>query len=224
MPLKAVLFDYDGVTAATPRMNYAAWKHVFAQAGAQIGEREYYLLEGHGPKKVAAALCRSHGIDESKGEELSRAKESHMRTLGEPKVYGEIPGLLAFLKSAGLAMGLVTGGSRSRIEESLPPSIRSFYDTIVTSNDVLKTKPDPEPYLKAGEAIGTPPCDTLVVENAPLGIESAKAAGMVCWAISTTLGNSELSRADAIFTSHADLVGFFRELLEANGSKSIYSK
>jgi beta-phosphoglucomutase len=206
MRLKAVLFDYDGVTADTPRLNYAAWKHVFAQAGAEVGEREYYLLEGHGPIKVSAALCKAHGISTSRVEALSHAKEIHIRTLGKPPVYDEIPGLLAALKRAGLSLGLVTGASRSRIEQSLSPAIRPYYDTIVTSDDVSHTKPDPEPYRKAAFALGVDPSTALVIENAPLGIQSAKAAGMICFALTTTLGENDLAYADIIFHSHLELV------------------
>ena len=206
MRLKAVLFDYDGVTADTPRLNYAAWQHVFAQAGAAVSEREYYLLEGHGPKKVSAALCKAHGIDASDIEELTRAKETYMRTLGEPRVYVEIPGLLATLKQAGLLLGLVTGASRSRIQQSLSSEIRPYYDAIVTSDDVVHTKPDPEPYLKAARALELEPASILVVENAPLGIQSAKSAGMTCVALTTTLDQADLEVADTILHSHVSLV------------------
>lgn len=206
MRLKAILFDYDGVTADTPRLNYVAWKHIFAQAGAAVSEREYYLLEGHGPKKVSAALCKAHGIDPSRIEELTRAKEVYMRTLGEPRVYTEIPGLLSTLKQAGLSLGLVTGASRSRIEQSLSSEIRPYYDTIVTSDDVVHTKPDPEPYLKAAQSLELEPASVLVIENAPLGIQSAKAAGMTCFALTTTLDQTDLAAADIIVHCHSNLV------------------
>lgn len=206
MRLKAVLFDYDGVTADTPRLNYAAWKHVFAQAGATITEREYYLLEGLGPKKVSAALCSAHGIEYSRIDELSQAKEAYMQTLAKPEIYKEIPGLLQSLKHAGIALGLVTGASRSRIEQSLSPAIRPYYDTIVTSDDVVNTKPHPEPYLKAAQALGVVAEETLVVENAPLGIQSAKTAQMICLALTTTLDRAELTTADMILESHLDLI------------------
>lgn len=215
MRIRAVLFDYDGVTADTPRINYAAWKHVFAKAGAHVGENEYYLLEGHGPKMVSAALCKAYGITESRIEELSKAKETYMQTLVTPRVYDEIPELLSSLKEAGLSVGLVTGASRKRIELTLSVSIRPYYDTIVTSDDVLNTKPHPEPYLKAAHALGVEPSDTLVVENAPLGIQSAKAAGMTCLALTTTLQPQYLSLADSIHESHTLLVRMIDTLIHS---------
>lgn len=205
MRFKAVLFDYDGVTADTPRLNYEAWRHVFAQAGATVAEREYFLLEGHGPRKVAAALCKAHNIADEHIEPLTQAKEAYMRTLGQPRIYDEIPGLLAALKKAGVAMGLVTGASRSRIEQSLSAILRPFYKAIITSDDVTHTKPHPEPYLRAAQLLNIQPADILVVENAPLGIQSAKAGGFYCVALTTTLLELDLAQADEVFDCHAAL-------------------
>lgn len=205
MRVKAVFFDYDGVTEDTPRLNYASWKHVFARLEVNINEREYYLLEGHGPSKVSAALCAAYGLDSSHIEPLTREKEAHMRTLGASTTYKEVFGLLAALKDAGVMLGLVTGASRCRIDYSLSSQLRRSFDVIVTSDDVENTKPHPEPYQKAASSIGVTPAEALVLENAPLGIQSAKAGAFFCAAITTTLAAHDLAAADIIFPDHASL-------------------
>lgn len=203
--LSAVLFDYDGVTARTCEINYSAWRQVFAQVGVCIGEREYYLLEGYGPKNVSAALCHNHGLDKSRIEELARAKEDYVRTLSDPEIYQEIPELLESLRGAGITLGLVTGASRHRIDQTLPKFIRSYYGTIITSDDVVNTKPDPEPYLKAAAALECPIGEALVVENAPLGIASAKSGGFFCIAVGTTLPAEKLKQADVVVSDHTGM-------------------
>src|SRR4029077_1803001 len=68
---------------------------------------------------------------------------------------------------------------------------------LVTSNDVTRGKPDPEPYLKGAAALGIAAADCVVVEDAPAGIRSGKAAGASVLALQTTDVNSELSAAGA---------------------------
>jgi beta-phosphoglucomutase len=72
---------------------------------------------------------------------------------------------------------------------------------------VVHTKPGPEPYLKAALALGVEPASAFVIENAPpLGIQSAKAAGMICMALTTTLAPADLSAVDTVFNSQAILI------------------
>ncbi len=69
----------------------------------------------------------------------------------------------------------------------------------------MKSKPAPEPYLKAVEMLGVPKEQCLVIENAPLGIRSAKSAGLRCIAIPTYLDRDSLKEADVIVDSHIEL-------------------
>lgn len=205
MNYNAVMFDYDGVTADSPSLNYAAWAHAFAAYGVKIGRTEYFSMEGHGPLKIAENLCYTHRLDIGLAAGLRQAKEEHMRTLGEPAIYPEIPGLLSALQGSGVTMALVTGASRARIDSTLPSTLRSHYEVIITSDDVKHTKPHPEPYLKAALIMGVRPAEALVVENAPLGVASALAGGFHCAAILTTLSRSMLKGAQPILADHGEL-------------------
>jgi len=86
------------------------------------------------------------------------------------------------------------------------------FDVIVTRNTVKKTKPYPEPYLKAAASLGLDTGDCVVIENAPMGILSAKKAGMEVLAITTTLTKDHLQKADFI----ADSFGEIEDYLEKN--------
>ena len=205
MHLKAVLFDYDGVIADTPALNYKAWNHVFSNYNIHVSEREYFLLEGHGPHNISQILCSNHGLSSDHIEPLKQAKEVYMRSLNQPKIYEDIPQILDALKSSGIAIGLVTGASRSRIEYSLPSHLHKIFDIIITSDDVRKTKPDPEPYQAAISQLYLRNSDAIVIENAPLGIKSAKAGGFYCAALTTTLPAFDLKEADIKFLNHKEL-------------------
>ena len=94
----------------------------------------------------------------------------------------------------------------------LPVKIFNLFNAIVSVDDVINGKPHPEPYLKAIDILKCDPKYALVIENAPLGIESAKKAGLDCFAIETTLPGSYLKNADRIFKSHRLLFEYFKEM------------
>lgn len=203
-PLKAILLDYDGVLADTMPDNHKAWAQAFAEVGAYISPEEYYLLEGSGRLIVAQELSRLHHLPLENAESIARRKDEIMVQNSSSLLFQGVEEALTEWHKRSILLALVTGASRSRINAKLPPKIRSLLHTIVTSNDVTHTKPHPEPYSKAIARLNLSPESCLVIENAPLGIRSAKASGAKCFAITTTLPRHFLNEADAIFSSHHD--------------------
>jgi HAD superfamily hydrolase (TIGR01509 family) len=154
-------------------------------------------------------LCEAHGVPSEKDEEIMKQKEKFMRQIaGQSTIYSGIPELLLGLLQEGVLLALVTGASKKRVEQFLPKEIHKLFNAVITSDDVIRTKPDPEPYLKAALILGLSPEDSLVVENAPLGIESAKKGGFPCIALTTTLEAADLYQADAVFNDHSLLSSF----------------
>ena len=82
------------------------------------------------------------------------------------------------------------------------------FEAVVTGDSVTRGKPDPEPYLEAMAALRIDPDQGIAIENAPYGITSARAAGLFCVAISTSLPESYLHEADRIVTDHEALRTF----------------
>ena len=97
-----------------------------------------------------------------------------------------------------MKLAIVTGGGRDRVQRLIDEYFRGVFDAVITSDDVQHTKPYPEPYLKAAEKLKVAPANCVVIENAPLGIRSAKRAGMHVIAIETTLDRQFLKEADQI--------------------------
>lgn len=206
---EAVIFDFDGVIGDTMQDNFRAWEKVFLEYGVQIDAVDYFLLEGMGRFEIAEFFVEKYNLDKGLTETLVQKKEDYYKLDNKFRIYNEVPSILSFLKSKGIKIALVTGASRNRIEMTLDSSIRPYFDFIVTSDEVKNGKPHPEPYLKALGHLNCNAANTVVVENAKLGIRSAKAAGCVCIAVETTLGADYLKEADEVFKDHKSLLDYF---------------
>lgn len=196
--IRAVLFDFDGVLMQSIEDHHRSWNEVFRTYGAEIGWEEFSVLEGQSLYAIAQQLCAAHGIDASESEKIGRRKNEIYLSTAKLNFYnGTIP-LLEMLKQKKMRMALVTGAHRDRFQQSVNDHFLSYFSAVVTADDVTKTKPHPEPFLTAAKKTGLTPEKCLVIENAPLGIASAKMAGMQCIALTTTLTKDYLKEADKV--------------------------
>jgi beta-phosphoglucomutase len=194
--MKAVLFDYDGVIADSMGDNYLAWKYVFAKHNVPYSKDVYYPLEGMSPMGIVLELTKKLGFPRSKHTDIAREKDEYYKTHHTRKIFPHVISTITELKKRGLKIALVSGGLYPRIMAATPQEVMDLFDVVVTSDMVTRTKPYPDPYLKALEMLHISAPEAIVVENAPLGIASAKAAGLYCIALSTTVPCSALSEAD----------------------------
>lgn len=205
LDFKAVVFDFDGVVADTMNDNYLAWKQAFAFYHVDVAQLDYFLLEGMGRFDIARTLSKKLGISPQFEKEIVEAKEANYKAINQFRVYPEIYPIFTLLDHRNIKMGLATGASKMRITNTLSHELSSFFSVIVTADDIVKGKPDPEPYLKAIQKLEFSASECLVIENAKLGISSAKAAGCTCFALETTVSATHLQEADAIFSNHTEL-------------------
>src|SRR5439155_11873466 len=140
---------------------------------------EVFQNEGRRSKEVIETLAKAHSLrlTPEQFEEMSQKKQKIFFSFGPLPLYPGVPEILAKAKSEGLKLAAVTGTNRPNVEQHLGVLARKF-DAIVTQEDVRLTKPDPEPYLSALHKLGLKASEAIVAENAPLGIRSAKAAGL----------------------------------------------
>jgi beta-phosphoglucomutase len=208
---RAVLFDMDGVVTDTMPIHLKAWQDAFRPRGIMVDKMDVYLREGMQSRAMARGIAQEKGFrisDEGLDEIVAEKTRIFDREAGaKAKAYDGVPGMLRMLRNNGLRIALVTGSKASSAEKALAAAgVRELFDAIVTGEDTEKGKPDPDPYLKAVEKFRLHPLDCVVVENAPLGIRSAKAAGVdYVIAVTTTLERSYLLEADDIMGSPADL-------------------
>lgn len=206
IPYRGILFDFDGTLADTMEGNYRAWRQVLHEVGADIGSEEYFLLEGMKLADVARTLCEKHGVSVFDYAALARKKEAVYLENPSFSFYSGVERLIAALAAAGIPMAIVTAGLHDRIIRSVPSGFLSQFKGVITGESTERNKPFPDPYLTAAKEIGVPISECVVVENAPLGIRSAKAAGATCIAITSTLPRERLQEADWIIGTFADLL------------------
>jgi beta-phosphoglucomutase len=211
MDISAVIFDFDGVIGETMADNHRAWSRAFAEHGIEFPEEEYFLLEGMGSESVAETILERRGADITLRSTLVELKDRYYLEDNSFRFYPHIEAIIAYLGDI-LPLGLVSGAGHGRLTMSLPPDFLSRFRVVITRDTVMHTKPHPEPYMKAADTLGVDPSLCLAVENAPLGIRSAKSAGMICVAICTTLDESKLAEADVTVQDHTELFQFFKNL------------
>jgi beta-phosphoglucomutase len=206
--IRGVLFDLDGVIADTPHYHFLAWKHMFEQAGGTISERTVLLNEGRKSRDILPILMQESGvhIPEDKQEEFIEEKRSYYRKNAQISCFPKAFEVIHMLKHRGFKVALVTGSALKNMRYALNGEQQSYFDLILTGDEVNQAKPYPESYLIAAQRLELKPGECVVVENAPLGIEAAKAAGMYCIAIETTLEREHLRSADCTLKSIGELI------------------
>ncbi len=181
--MDGVLFD------SMPNHSYA-WSHAMTQFGLEMTAYEAYLHEGRTGSGTINVLAQRYWGRDATPEEVERiyaAKSKLFSTLPEPK---PMPGALEALTAArelGCKIVLVTGSAQASLLEHLELYYPGFFrqELMVTGFDVKRGKPDPEPYLMGLQKAGIRAGEAIVVENAPLGVESAHGAGIFTIAANT---------------------------------------
>lgn len=208
---KAVLFDLDGVIMDTMPLHYEAWRQAFAKYGVPVAPREIYELEGMPSRELGKALVKRKGgpLPEEQVMKAVEDKREIFRSLAakQAMMFPGVPETLTMLRKNGIRLALVTGSNLKTVNELLRKAgLESAFEIVVSGDDTARGKPYPDPYLKGMEILGMPPANCVVVENAPLGLASAKAAdvGYVI-GVTTTLPADYLKGADDIMTSFVDL-------------------
>lgn len=195
---QAVLFDFDGVIGNTLEDNYQAWAHVFKQFNAVIDREEYFLMEGRRSIDIIRHFLIKNGLAPDLAPEILRRKHEYYAAHNRFSTYAGVEEVVALLKAAAIKTAVVSGGSAKRLLSPPSNSVLPMFDAVITGDECPNTKPAPDPYLLAAQKLNLPPRACLVVENAPLGIEAAKSAGMDCVALCSTLARRHLSRADHV--------------------------
>lgn len=209
--IEAVLFDMDGVIVDSMSHHVETWKRAFLDKGFRIDDIDIYRREGMSGIASVREILFEKGekdVSDAEIEELMSIKHEYFENI-TIEVYPDVHRLLDFLYDKQIRMALVTGSGRRSVNHLLNEDLRAMFTAIVTSDDTVKGKPCPEPYLKALELLHVNAESALVVENAPLGIESAKNADLMCLAIQTTLTGYHLEKADRVFLSHLELENYF---------------
>lgn len=212
--IRAFIFDMDGVITQTMPLHCRVWKKIFSQEGIRLTKYQIYEREGQKGLESIREIFALNNIpfDSLRAEKMLARKEDLFKSFRrETRFIPNTRTLIRSLAGQRISLALVSGTSRKEINHLLSSGFLKNFRVIVSGTDVRNGKPHPEPYLKALAALGLNKNEAVVIENAPYGIASAKAAGLTCFAVQTSLPASYLSQADFIFKDIKSISCFLRE-------------
>ena len=220
--LKAVLFDMDGVLFDSMPIHAYSWTKALLEMGVDFTEEEGYLNEGRtGSGTIQLVYRKSLGREAGEAEiqRIYKRKSQLFEQHPEAPVMPGAKELLDLVEQAGLKRILVTGSGQKTLLDKLNTHFPGHFvqKNMVTAYDVTMGKPHPEPYLKGLKKAQTQINQAIVVENAPLGVASAKAAGLFTVAVKTgKLQDHHLldAGADLLFQGMPALTKAWPSLLE----------
>lgn len=210
--IEAILFDLDGVVVNSSQYHFRAWREAFSKLGIRITREDIFRLEGLNGKGIISTILKQKGynLDE---EIIQKVYNYKKEVFDKIYVIEFIPGIIDFLraiKRKNIRTALISGSSSENVEKVLKRGIRSMFDVVVSGDAGIPTKPNPDPYLIGIKKLKADPKYSVAIENSPLGIRAAKAAGLKCYALSTTLPPDYLKEADKTFSSIEQLGKYLR--------------
>ena len=210
--IKGLIFVLDGVLVFTDKFHYQAWKTMADELGVYFDETINHRLRGVSRMdSLEIILERYEGPDLSlrEKEKLAEKKNEIYRTLLESMtpddVTKEVRDTLTKLREKGykLAIGSSSKNAKFILEKV---ELKDAFDAISDGNNITKSKPDPEVFLKAAEYLGLPPKACMVVEDAEAGIEAAKKGGMYAAGIGEAAKSINADESLKTFSELVDIV------------------
>lgn len=184
MSIEAVIFDLDGVICHTDQYHYQAWKTIADRLSIPFDERINARMRGVSRLESLEILLEQSGKNFSQeekerlAEEKNRIYQSFLRKMTPADLERETFRALNTLREMNLKLAI---GSSSRNTALIlyRLGLDGFFDAVADGTQIKHSKPDPEVFLLAASLLGVQPSKTLVVEDAPAGIQAAKMGGFV---------------------------------------------
>ena len=180
--IKGFVFDLDGVIVDTAVHHFQSWKKILKELGADITEEDDHHTRGAGRMESLEYLLNQYNIRLAEEEKLywaARKNDVYVEAINAISPADLLPGALEFLeasRAAGLSLALGSASKNARAVLS-KLNVADKFDAILDGNDAKASKPDPEIFVKACAALGLPPHEVVVFEDAPKGVQAALSAG-----------------------------------------------
>lgn len=188
MKYQAVIFDLDGVICSTDTYHYQAWKAIADELEIPFDETINHRLRGVSRMESFEIILEKYDKEMSQEEKVSWTEKKNeiykelLKNMSPADLSEEVKSTLDALREKGLLLAI---GSSSKNAGFIlgQLGLGEYFDAVSDGNNITKSKPDPEVFVKAAQFIGKEPGVCLVVEDAKAGVEAAKAGGMDCAAI-----------------------------------------
>lgn len=173
-----VVFDCDGTLADTETLSARAWREVLARRGVEVTDADHTAIIGrawpHGFEHFSARADLGD-IDAFRAELRAQSAEIYADGL---ELFPDAVATLLALTAAGVPVAVASSSSRAHVLRCLERGgLGDHVSAVVGADDVREHKPHPEPYRMAAAAIGVDPTRCTAVEDTPIGVASARAAG-----------------------------------------------
>ena len=179
--IKAVLWDLDGTLVDSAEFHWRAWRDVMAEAGLPITHEQFVHSFGKRNDLILSGWL-GEGVDPGRVRRLSEEKEARFRALVQAHGIEPLPGArdwVARLHAEGWAQAIATSAPRANLDTMAGAmKMGHYFGAGVAAEDVTHGKPHPEVFLVAARRLGADPRASIVVEDAPIGIEAGRRAGM----------------------------------------------
>lgn len=207
-PPFGAVFDWDGVIIDSGKLHEESWRRLATELGRTIAPDSF--IRGFGMKSeriIAEIHCWSQ--DATEILRLAKRKEELYRQLLADSTIEPLPGVVTWLsrlRAAAIPCAIASSTPRPNIDAVLVRlDLRDLFPVIVSAEDVIHGKPNPEVFLKAAERLQLEAKRAVVFEDAHVGIQAAHAAGMTVVAVATTHSLDEFRAADLVVGRLDDL-------------------
>ncbi|HEV7816420.1 MAG TPA: HAD family phosphatase [Janthinobacterium sp.] len=218
---RAFIFDMDGTIVDNMAFHTRSWVAFFERRGHVIEPEAFFRdTAGRQGHEIMRTYLGAH-LSKEESALLDAEKEALYRDLYRPHL-AAVAGFEQFLASARerrVALAVATAAPNDNISFTLDGlDLRRRFDAIAGAADVARGKPNPDVFLLAAERCGVAPADCIVFEDAPLGVEAARRAGMRAVVLSTTLPAAAFAEFDNVIRIVADYRSLDVEALFAQPS------
>lgn len=217
-----VIFDMDGVLVDSAAAHFQSWRRLGRQQGIQVTQEQFSATFGRQNRDIIPLLFGR--VSEPALQELADRKERIYRDLirADPPIVDGAMDLVVSLHEAGAQLAVGSSGPRANIDLILEAmGVRDRVRVVVSSDDVSRGKPDPQVFSMACGRLGVPSRQCVVIEDAPSGVEAARAAGAYCVAVLMHHSRESMKRAHRVVEKLADLrvADLFSLVLDENLSR-----
>ncbi len=186
---RAVLWDLDGTLVDSEAFHWQSWVHALDAEGVTITYAQFKASFGQRNDRILGGWLGGTSSTE-RIERVAEAKEAEYRRLAIVHGLTPLPGAvdwLARLRANGWRQAIASSAPRENVDVMLRVlDLTSYFDAIVSSEDVTIGKPDPQVFLAAASRVGVQPSHAVVVEDAAAGVEAARRGGMRSIGVSRT--------------------------------------
>jgi beta-phosphoglucomutase len=214
----AFVFDMDGTIVDNMAYHTDSWITFFERRGTSIDPDAFFrATAGRQGGEIIRSYLGEH-LSDAEVAQLNHEKEAVYRELYGPhrKTVTGFDALVSLGRAHGVKLAVATAAPPANIVFTLDGlDLRRHFDAVVGAADVARGKPHPDVFLKAAEQCGVPPEHCIVFEDAPLGVEAARRAGMRCVVLTTTLPAASFADFDNVIAIVRDFSELPAKLLFA---------